>query len=188
MKLSIQVATAAILAAGVVVSFAQSSDPAPQPTRHRAARREHAPPPPSVEDQINALRQQLQSQIDSLKEQLAGKDTQLQQAQEAAAAAQAAADKAQAAADGQQQALSANTASVNTLQSSVSDMRIANAAAVSSLTDQTTAIKQEIANPDAISYKGITISPAGSFLAAETVWRSAAADSGINTAFTGVPL
>ena len=39
-----------------------------------------------------------------------------------------------------------------------------------------------------LHYKGITLSPAGSFLAAETVWRSAATGSDINTASTGVPL
>ncbi len=188
MKLSKVTAIAVLAAAGLVVSSAQTSDPAPQASRPHRARREQTPPPPSVEDQINALRQQLQSQIDSLKDQLNNKDAQLQQAQQAAAAAQAAAEKAQAAADDQQQALSANTAAVNTLQSSVSDMRTANAAAVSSLTEQTTAIKQAIANPDAIQYKGITISPAGSFLAGETVWRSGATGGDINTPFTGVPL
>jgi hypothetical protein len=47
---------------------------------------------------------------------------------------------------------------------------------------------QPATGPDAISFKGITISPTGSFLAGETVWRSAATGSDINTAFTGIPL
>src|SRR5581483_3761720 len=55
-------------------------------------------------------------------------------------------------------------------------------------TDETTAIKKAIASPDAINYKGITISPAGSFLAAETAWRQGATGGDINTAFTGIPL
>lgn len=44
------------------------------------------------------------------------------------------------------------------------------------------------AGPDAISYKGITITPAGSFIEAATVFRSSATGGGINTAPTGVPL
>ncbi|MGH7297008.1 MAG: hypothetical protein ACRELB_18870 [Polyangiaceae bacterium] len=42
-----------------------------------------------MEDQIEQLRQQLQSQIDELKQELAGRDAQLKQAQQAAAAAPA---------------------------------------------------------------------------------------------------
>jgi len=42
--------------------------------------------------------------------------------------------------------------------------------------------------PDAISYKGVTLTPAGSFIEAATVWRSRATGGGINTQPTGVPL
>ena len=56
------------------------------------------------------------------------------------------------------------------------------------ISDETSAIKKSVANPDALHYKGITISPAGSFLAAETVWREGAMGGDINTQFTGVPL
>ena len=129
------------------------------------------PPKPSVEDQIESLRQELENQINGLKTDLATKDEQLKQAQQAAADAQAAAAKAQAAADAQQQAQTENAAAVTTLQSTVSDMKQANASIVSNFTDETSKIKKEIANPEAIHYKGITISPAGSFIAAETVWR-----------------
>ncbi|MGH9617276.1 MAG: hypothetical protein ACRD28_11090 [Acidobacteriaceae bacterium] len=48
--------------------------------------------------------------------------------------------------------------------------------------------KSAVPHPDAIRYRGIAISPKGSFLAAETVWRSGATGGGLNTAFTGVPL
>ena len=135
-----------------------------------------------------ALRQELQGQIDSLKSDLADKDAQLKQAQQQAADAQAAAAKAEADATAQQQAFTENAAAVSTLQSTVTDMKAANAAVVSSLTDQTTAIKKEIASPDVLHFKGITLSPTGSFLAAETVWRQGATGGDINTPFTGVPL
>ena len=43
-------------------------------------------------------------------------------------------------------------------------------------------------HPDAIHFKGITLSPTGSFIEAATVWRSAATGGDINTQFTGIPL
>ena len=49
-------------------------------------------------------------------------------------------------------------------------------------------LTKKIESPDAIYYKGVTLSPSGSFVAAETVNRTTAAASGINTAFTGIPL
>jgi hypothetical protein len=179
---------AGILAASLVVSYAYSSDPTPPAKKHAATGKAKAPAGPTVEEQIQSMRQEFQGQIDSLKSNLADKDVQLKQAQQAAADAQAAAAKAQAAADAQQQAVTENATAVSTLQSSVSDMKTVNASVVSSITDETAAIKKSIASPDAINFKGITISPTGSFLAAETVWRQGATGGDINTPFTGVPL
>ncbi len=48
--------------------------------------------------------------------------------------------------------------------------------------------KDPSTHPGAIYYKGITISPAGSFIEAATVWRSAATGGGINTPFSAIPL
>jgi hypothetical protein len=141
-----------------------------------------------VEDQINALRQEMQSQIDSLKSDLATKDDQVKQAQQQAADAQAAAAKAQAAADAQQQAFTENQSAVSTLQSSVSDLKANQASLADTVSTETTSIKKAIANPDAINFKGATLSFTGSFLAAETVWRQGATGGDINTPFTGVPL
>jgi hypothetical protein len=186
MKFKLSAAAAVMMAASLVVSYAQTS--VATPVKRHATRKVKTPPLPSVQEQIETLRLQLQTQIDTLKTDLADKDAQLKQAQQQAADAQAAAAKAQASADAQQQATTENTTAVSTLQSSVSDMRSANASVVSSFNDETTAIKKAIASPDAINYKGITISPAGSFIAAETVWRQGATGGDINTQFTGVPL
>ena len=176
-----------MLAASVVVSYAQSSA-SDAPARKHTARQSQKSDEPSVEDQINALRMQLQTQIDALKTELQQKDQQLQQAQDAAAQAQAAAQKAQQAADMQEQANTENKQAVSTLQSSVSDMKGVQSSLASTISDDTSKIKKEVESPDGIHYKGITITPAGSFLAAETDWRSAATGGGLNTAFTGVPL
>jgi Skp family chaperone for outer membrane proteins len=186
MKFHVNRAAAAIVAASLVVSCAYASGATPPAKKH--TKKASTPPPPSVQDQIDALRQQMQGQIDSLKSDLTTKDQELQQAQQAAAAAQAAAAKAQAAADAEQQALGENSTAVTSLQNTVNDMKQANASIVSSFTDDTTAIKKAIASPDAINYKGVTISPAGSFVAGETVWRQGATGGDINTPLTGIPL
>jgi len=185
MKFQMKMVVAALLAASLVGSNAYAGDP-PAPAKKHATKKQ--PPKPTVEEQINALRQEFQGQIDSLKSDLANKDAQLKQAQQTAADAQAAAAKAEADATSQQQATTENAAAVSTLQSTVTDMKSANASAVASFSDDAAAIKKSIANPEVLHYKGITLSPAGSFLAAESVWRQGAIGGDINTQFTGVPL
>ena len=181
-------ATVAAILAVSLSSYAYAGDPPAQAKKHAATRKAAKPQGPTIEEQIQSLRQDLENQINGLRTDLAAKDAQLKQAQQAAADAQAAAAKAQDAANVQQQAATENAAAVSTLQSTVSDMKNVNASVVSSITDETAAIKKSIANPDAIYFKGITLSPTGSFLAAETVWRSAATGGGLNTQLTGVPL
>lgn len=56
------------------------------------------------------------------------------------------------------------------------------------LQTQQVKLTTEIEHPDAIHYKGITISPGGSFIEAATVYRSAATGDDINTHFTAIPL
>ena len=188
MNFRLKTTAAAILAASLVVSYAYASDPTPPAKKHPATRKAATPPGPTVQEQIQAMRQDFQGQIDSLKSNLADKDAQLKQAQQAAADAQAAAAKAQAAADAQQQAATENTAAVSTLQSSVTDLKANSLSLATTVSDETTAIKKAIASPDAINYKGITISPAGSFLEAATVWRQSATGDDINTGASSVPL
>jgi hypothetical protein len=173
----------AVLAASLLSSQAYAGDPPPPAQKKAAAKK---PPKPTVEQQIEALRQQLQGQIDGLKSDLATKDAQLKQAQQAAADAQAAASKAQADATAQQQANTENAAAVSTLQTSVTDMKSANAAAVSSLSDDAAAIKKSIASPSVLHYKGVGLTPGG-YLAAETVWRSKATGGDIPTPFNALP-
>jgi hypothetical protein len=145
---------------------------------------------PSVESQIDALRQDLNSQktqIDSLRQQLSDRDTQLRQAQDAASAAQTAAQQAQQAAQAQQATLSDNTQAVSSLQGAVTDLKTNTQSLVTTVQDQQAQVKKAIENPDSIHFKGVTLSPTGSFLAAETVWRNRATGGDINTTFTGIP-
>ncbi len=188
MKLRINTLAVGIMAASLVVSCSSASGQTASAKKPTATKKTTAPKGPSVEEQIQQLRQEFQGQIDSLKNSLAEKNSELQAAQQAATEAQAAAAKAQAAADVQEQAVKQNSSAVSTLQSTVEDMKGANASTVASFSDDVTSIKKSIANPDAINFKGITISPTGSFLAAESVWRQGATGGDINTALTGVPL
>ena len=187
MKFRFQTAATALLAASLVASYAYASDPTPPAKKQTATKRAKTPPPPTVAEQIQALKQELEGQINALRNDLAAKDAQLKQAQQAAADAQAAADKAQAAATAQQQAVSDNASAVTTLQSTVTDIKSANASAVASLSDETAAVKKAIASPSALNYKGIKITPGG-FMAAETVYRTKATGADIPTALSSIPM
>ena len=143
---------------------------------------------PSVASQIQALRQDLEGQIQELRQQLADRDRQLQQAEQAAADAHAAANEAKE--ENAQQAAASNASSQTLahLKGTVTDLRTTNASLTTTIQAEQTKIQKEAADPDVIHYKGITLSPAGSFLAAETVYRQRATGGGLNTAFTGIPL
>jgi hypothetical protein len=146
---------------------------------------------PTVESQIEAIRRDMdaqRTQIDSLKQQLSDSNSQLQQAQQAAAAAQASAAQAQQAAQSQQAAIADTTQSVSSLQGAVADLKGNNQSLVTTIQDEQAKVKKAIESPDTIHYRGITISPRGSFVEAATVYRSAATGGDINTPFTSVPL
>jgi hypothetical protein len=186
MNFKLKIAAAAILAVSFVACYGQTGDANPPVKKHVATMKAKTPAPPKVEEQIQALRQELLGQINTLKSSLAEKDLQLQKAQQAAAEAQAAAAKAEAAAASQQQAVTENAAAVSTLQSSVTDLKGNQASLAATVSDETTKIKKDIANPNVLHYKGIGITPGG-FLAAETVDRTKATGGDIPTAFSAIP-
>lgn len=187
MNARFKAAAATILAACVIGSCAYASDGTP-PTKKHPVHKTAKPKGPTVEEQIQSLRQDLEGQINGLKSDLAAKDTQLKQAQQSAADAQAAAAKAQAAADGEHQAVTENQSAVNTLQSTVTDLKANSVSLATTVSDETSKIKKAMESPEVIHFKGITLSPTGSFIAAETVYRSRAMGADINTQFGGVPL
>ncbi|MGA3373025.1 MAG: hypothetical protein ABSC48_14810 [Terracidiphilus sp.] len=183
MKFRRNIAAAAILAVSFVACYGQSSETQEAKEKQTSSKKDKGP---TVEEQIQALRQELQGQIDSLKTDLANKDAQLKMAQEAAASAQAAAAKAQAAAMAEQQAASDNAAAVTTLQTTVTDLKGTQASLAATVSDETAKIKKEIASPAVLHYKGIGITPGG-YAAGETVWRSKATGGDIPTAFSSIP-
>jgi hypothetical protein len=130
----------------------------------------------AIAAQQAALAQQ-QQQIQELRDELHRKDQVVQQAQTAATDASTKADAAQAQASQQQQ-------TVGELKSDVTDLK-ANLANTVVTVQETQKIASE--SPIAIHFKGITVSPGG-FLAAETVWRSRALASDVNTPFNSLTM
>jgi hypothetical protein len=184
MNFRLRAAAAAILAASLVGSYAYAGDP-PAPVKKHPTRKAK-PKGPTVEEQIQDLRREMEGQIDGLRNSLAEKDAQLKQAQQAAADAQAAAAKAQQAADAGQQALTDNSAAVSTLQSTVTDLKANQTSLAVTVSDETAKIKKDIANPTALHYKGITLTPGG-YVAGETIYRSKATGGDIPTPFNALP-
>jgi hypothetical protein len=156
-------------------------------TTHKKTARKPVPKKPSVESQIQSLREDMQTQIQQLKQQLSDRDAQLQQAQQAAAAAQAAAAQAQQQAAQQSATLTENTTAVSNLQGAVSDLKTNSTSLATTIQEQQTKVEKQIEHPDVLHYKGITISPQNSFLAGETVYRTHATGGDIPTAFSSLP-
>ena len=156
-------------------------------TTHKKTARKPVPKKPSVESQIQSLREDMQTQIQQLKQQLSDRDSQLQQAQQAAAAAQAAAAQAQQQAAQQSATLTENTTAVSDLQGAVTDLKSNSTSMASTIQDEQTKVQKQIEHPDVLHYKGITITPANSYLAGETVYRTHATGGDIPTPFSGIP-
>jgi len=130
----------------------------------------------AIASQQAALAQQ-QQQIQELRDQLHNRDQAAQQAQSAAVDAASKADAAQAQATQQQQ-------TVSELKGDVTDLKTNMASTVVTVQETQKSISGP---PTAIHVKGITITPGG-FLAAETIYRSRALGSDINTPFNSVPM
>ncbi len=146
----------------------------------------------SIESQIEQMRQQFQTQIDELQRQIRERDMQLQQAQGAAAQAQQSASQAQAQAAQAAQAASqasAQSSSVSTLKRDMQNLKTDAAQMktdITSVRQNDAGMRENYANPIAMKYKDIYITPGG-FLAAETVDRQRATGGGLNTAFGAIP-
>lgn len=138
-----------------------------------------------VQELKNALAAQ-QQQIQQLKSEMQRRDEALQQAQQQMQEAQAAASAAQAKAEQAAQQASQQQQAVTDLKTDVTDMKQNATNVALSLQDAQKSAQSALESPVALHYKGITITPVG-FLAAETVYRSHATGSDINTPFNSIP-
>ena len=145
-----------LLAATLVSGYApaQTSTQAIKQTSKKTKVKKESP----IETELRELREQMKAQqdeIDALKQQLSGRDQQVSQAQQAASTAQSQAATATTAANQAQQAATETSTKQQALESSVADMKTANAGLQETVVNNQAAIKSEIENPLAVSLQGL---------------------------------
>jgi hypothetical protein len=188
MTKQLQAAMAAILVLGTVSMQAQTSTTQSKKSAHKRVVKKKATES-ATEREIRELREQMQSQqaqIDSLKQQNADKDAKLATASQDAQAANTAAAQAQSQTAGVSSSVQANTDAVNTLNSTVTDLKTKNADLAQTINNTKKDLTKQIDEPLALHYKGIKITPVA-FFAFESVWRQRAMNADINTPFTSTP-
>ena len=180
MNRSKRIVTALLLAASVAATAQTQSATPPKKEKPKTEEQMRL-------DQMTEQMLQMERQMDAMKQQL-------QQAKDAAAAAQARADEAAKKSDAVQQGLGENTQAVTGLQSTVIDLKASTSATVQQVADDQKKILNEqkktndtLDHPDVLHYKGVTLSPAGSYVAGETVWRAHSTGADIPTPFTSIP-
>jgi hypothetical protein len=189
MKIQLKTLATLALVSAMSAGLAQTTASGTTSTTKKKSvtRKAVVPKKPSVESQIQSLRDDMQTQIQQLKQQLSDRDAQLQQAQQAAAAAAAQAAQAQQQAAQQSATITENTTAVGTLQGAVEDLKTNSTSLAGTVQEQQAKVEKQISHPDSLRYKGITISPAGSYVAGETVYRTHATGGDIPTAFSAIP-
>ena len=183
---------AAILMAAAVFSAqlpAQAQTETTTPAKPHKKHVEKPKPETESEKQIRELREQMQAQqgqIDALQSQLSGKSQQAATVQQSAADAQAQAAAAATAAAQAQAAAAANATKVDSLSSTVTDLKSTDAGLTETVVANQAKVEDEINSPTVLHYKGINITPVA-FFAAEGVWRQHSVNSDVNTPFNSIP-
>jgi hypothetical protein len=137
---------------------------------------------------LRELQEQLkaqQEQLDALRQQLSAKDQQVTDTQQAATTAQQQAAAATQAAQQASEAAQQSSSQAQALQSTVTDMKTANAGLQETVVNNQAAMKDQIEHPAALHYKGLTITPVA-FFAFEGVYREHTLNSDINTPFNSI--
>ncbi len=166
---------------------AQTMDSTASPKSTKHAKKAHKET--AAEVQLREMREALraqQAQIDTLKQQVASKDGQVSAAQQTAADAQTQAAAAAASAAQAQAATAATSTKVDSVSSSVTDLKSTTANLNDTVVTSNKKMEDEINSPAVLHYKGVNITPGG-FAAFEGVWRQHSVNSDINTPFNAVP-
>lgn len=140
---------------------------------------------PKTEEQIRLER--MTDRMEQLEREMVEMRQQLQQAKDAAAAAEAKAQEAVTKTETVQQTEGSNAEAVVALKGSVEDLKSTSTAAIQKVQTEQNNAKATFEHPDVLHYKGITLSPNGSFIAAETVNRNHATGGDIATPWTSIP-
>jgi hypothetical protein len=177
MKLALMLCAVLILTAGLT---AQTSTDSTAPVKKAKPAPITAADVQALKDAIAAQQQTLlqqQQEIQRLEQQLQQRDQSVQQAETAASDAASKADAASAQASQSQEQVTA-------LKTDVGDLKTGVANAVQTIQETQ---KTNAEPPTALHYRGVTLLPGG-FLAAETVWRSRALASDVNTPFNSITM
>src|SRR5208337_1272927 len=137
-------------------------------------------------DQMQKAIDAQQRRIQQLVEQVQSRDNQIQQLQQQVSQVQNTAIQAQQKADTAASQSTQQEQNINAVRGDVSDLKMNMSSTALSLQETQKNVNAAIESPSTIHYKGIAITPGG-FLAAETVWRSHATGSDINTPFNSIP-
>lgn len=190
MTKQLQATLAAILVISAINVPAQTTTATPV---HSKTKKKHteakAPAETATERQIRELREQMQNQqaeIDSLKAQSAEKDAALAAAQQASVNAQTVAAAASSQAQTVNTTVQANADAVASLQGTVTDLKNSNTGLALTISDTKKDLTERIESPSSIHYRSVLIKPSG-FMAAESVYRTRAINSDINTPFAATP-
>jgi hypothetical protein len=144
---------------------------------------------PSVETQIQQMREELQNQIDDLRSKLAVRDAQIEALGKTA---QGADEKSRMTATRVQTidgSVQQSTTAVNNLQASVTSLQAEGATVATRLQQVQQSqekIQKSLDEPVALHYKGVAIVPGG-FLAGESIWRQRAMNADIYTNYNATP-
>ena len=155
-------------------------------TRAKGTAKKHVVRESATAVQIRELRTEMQAQIDTLKQQLADRDAKLSTAQVAAQSAQDQATAATAQSQSVATQVEQNTAKLDTVQSTVSDLVTSNNGLTQTVINNKTDLQEQIESPTTIHYKGVTITPVA-FFALESVNRTRSVNSDVNTPFNNIP-
>src|SRR5581483_3914865 len=144
----------------------------------------------SVASQLQELRDMLasqQRQIQQLQNQLAARDQQIQQAQQTAADANTKASEAASKAAEAQTANNDATTQVASLKETVGLLKANDQSISDTIKAEQKKVNDAVESPTTLHFKGITISPTGSFIAGETIWRQRGLAADENTPFSSIP-
>ena len=198
MKFLLRIGLACLLSSGMLMaqsaSSSQSTAGAKTKTSRSTAGRRRArtatSSEPSVASQLQELRDMLasqQRQIQQLQNQLASRDQQIQQAQRAAADANAKATEASTKASDAQSANSDASTQVASLKETVGLLKANDQSISDTIKAEQKKVNDAVESPTTLHFKGITISPTGSFIAGETIWRQRGLAADVNTPFSSIP-
>jgi hypothetical protein len=184
MKQPTQKFTALSLALGMALAPAAAQTSA-TPKKKTAASPRTSKMEREMQQVLDQLKQQ-QQEINTLQQQLQVRDQQLQAAQQAAQQAQTQAQQAATQNNQAYQSLKSAVQSVQAENTQTKTDLVQTKADVEAVRQMGAGFRENYANPIALKYKQVYITPGG-FLAAETVFRQRATGGGLNTPFNAIP-